>query len=54
VTHTLARHATPIGLPHVMLELRNDLIATPTAQEAMAAQLATLLHAALPRIEETP
>lgn len=54
VTHTLARHATPIGLPHVMLELRNDLIASPAAQEAMAAQLASLLHAALPRIEETP
>ncbi|MDD8023210.1 MAG: N-formylglutamate amidohydrolase [Paracoccaceae bacterium] len=54
VTHTLARHATPIGLPHVMLELRNDLIATPAAQQAMATQLAPLLRAALTRTEETP
>lgn len=51
VAHTLARHATPMGLPHVMLELRNDLIATEAAQEAMAETLAPALVAALARFE---
>jgi predicted N-formylglutamate amidohydrolase len=51
VTHTLALHATPFGLKNVMLELRNDLIATPQAQDAMAAQLAPLLRAALAQLE---
>ncbi|SNX71273.1 predicted N-formylglutamate amidohydrolase [Cereibacter ovatus] len=47
VTHTLKLHALPYGLPNVMLELRNDLIATPEAQEAMADRLAPALAAAL-------
>ncbi len=47
VTHTLRLHATPYGLPNVMLELRNDLIATPEMQAAMAADLAPALAAAL-------
>lgn len=50
VTHTLALHATPMGLRNVMLELRNDLIATAEAQEAMAARLAPVLNAALARL----
>ncbi|AQS46665.1 MULTISPECIES: N-formylglutamate amidohydrolase [Thioclava] len=50
VCHTLALQATPMGLPNVMLELRNDLIADPAAQEAMAATLAPVLQAALSRI----
>lgn len=52
VTHTLALQATPMGLLNVMLELRNDLIATPEAQEAMAAQLSAVLTAALSRLEK--
>jgi len=51
VTHTLALHATPMGLANVMLELRNDLLQGATAQEAMAARLAPVLRTALAAIE---
>lgn len=51
VTHTLALHATPLGLPNVMLEIRNDLIPTPEAEETMAEHLAPVLRAALAAIE---
>lgn len=51
VTHTLALQATPMGLANVMLELRNDLIATPEAQDAMADTLAAVLNGALSRME---
>ena len=47
VAHMLARHATPLGLPHAMLEIRNDLIATPEAQADMAARLAPAIQAAI-------
>lgn len=47
VTHTLRLHATPYGLPNVMLEIRNDLIATPEAQAGIAATLAEVLTEAL-------
>lgn len=47
VAHTLARHATPLALPHAMLEIRNDLIATPQAQAEMAARLAPAIRAAI-------
>jgi predicted N-formylglutamate amidohydrolase len=50
VTHTLRLHATPYRLPHVMLELRNDLIATPDAQADMARRLAPVLIASLDRL----
>ena len=51
VTHTLALQATPLGIPNVMIELRNDLIATPQAQADIAARLAPLLTAALARLD---
>lgn len=51
VTHTLALQATPLGIPNVMIELRNDLIATPKMQRAMAAQLAPALVVALAAAE---
>ncbi len=51
VTHTLALHATPMGFLSVMLELRNDLIASADAQEAMAARLAPSLTAAIAAAE---
>lgn len=35
------------GLRHAMLEIRNDLIATPEAQAAMAARLASAIRAAI-------
>ena len=47
VTHTLRDQALPRGLPNVMLEIRNDLIATPAAQAEMAAALAAHLAPAL-------
>lgn len=47
VTHTLRLHALPNGLPNVMLELRNDLLATGPAREEIAAELLTLLRPAL-------
>jgi predicted N-formylglutamate amidohydrolase len=43
VTHTLKLHATPHGLPHAMLEIRNDLLASPSAAAAMADTLAPVL-----------
>ncbi|HEX9856908.1 MAG TPA: N-formylglutamate amidohydrolase [Paracoccaceae bacterium] len=53
VTHTLRLQATPYGLPNAMLEIRNDLIATPQAEAAMADQLAPVLAAALAAITAT-
>lgn len=47
VTHTLATHAVPRGLKNAMLEIRNDQIATPETQRAMAARLAGYATAAL-------
>lgn len=47
VTHTLRLQATPYGLPNAMLEIRNDLIATPAAEAAMADALAPALAAAI-------
>ena len=54
VTHTLRLHATPYGLPNAMLELRNDLIATPQAEAAMAATLAPVLAAAMATFTPEP
>lgn len=50
VTHTLRLQATPLGIANVMLEIRNDLIATPEAQERMAETLVPVLTAALARL----
>jgi predicted N-formylglutamate amidohydrolase len=52
VTHTLRLQATPYGLANAMLEIRNDLIATPAAEAAMADRLAPVLAAALARMKE--
>jgi predicted N-formylglutamate amidohydrolase len=54
VTHTLRLHATPYGLPNAMLEIRNDLIATPEAETAMAATLAPVLAAAMAALTPEP
>ena len=51
VTHTLRILATPYGLPNAMLEIRNDLIATPQAQNHMAALLAPVLNMGLIEIQ---
>lgn len=51
VTHTLRVAATPYGLQNAMLEIRNDLIATAGAQEAMAELLAPVLNMGLVEIQ---
>ncbi len=47
VTHTLRAHGLANDLPNVMIELRNDLLATPAAQERMAGEVLRLLCPAL-------
>lgn len=47
VTHTLRLQAVPYGLDCAMLEIRNDLIATPEAEEAMSETLTPVLDEAL-------
>lgn len=47
VTHTLRHHAIPRNLMNVMLEIRNDLIATPDQCAKMAETLAGWLTRAL-------
>ena len=43
VTHTLREHGVARGLPNVMIEVRNDLIDTPTGINRMAGVLAPVL-----------
>lgn len=52
VTHTLRIQATPYGLPNAMLEIRNDLLATPEAEESMADMLAPVLNMGLAEIQK--
>jgi predicted N-formylglutamate amidohydrolase len=47
VTHTLVEHAIQRGLLNVMIEIRNDLIATPASQKAMAQWQSSLMTKAL-------
>ena len=51
VTYTLRRHAEARALPHVMIEIRNDLIADAAAAGEMADHLAGILRAALDGLE---
>ncbi len=41
---TIARHAIAHGRPNILIELRNDLIATPEQQKTWAARLAPMLR----------
>lgn len=50
VTHLLRRQALPLGLMNVMLEVRNDLIATAEAEAAMADRLAPVLARAVAQV----
>ncbi|MDJ1008381.1 MAG: N-formylglutamate amidohydrolase [Paracoccaceae bacterium] len=50
VTHTLKRHALPTGRLNVMLEVRNDLLATGGAIDKMADCLSGWLDLALARL----
>jgi predicted N-formylglutamate amidohydrolase len=47
----LDRHGVQPGLPHVLVEVRNDLIETPEDQRAWGARLAPMLDAALKNAE---
>jgi len=53
VTHTLKKHALNKKLPNVMIEIRNDLIATDKGQEHMAQLLSGILAKALKEFNET-
>ena len=44
---SMDRHALSHGRPHVLIEIRNDLISTQTDQQAWAARLAPILQEAL-------
>ncbi len=52
VTHTLRLQATPYGLPSAMLEIRNDLIASPDAEQRMADLLTPVLNMGLVEIQK--
>jgi predicted N-formylglutamate amidohydrolase len=43
VLHTLNLHAAPRGLPHVMIEMRNDLIVEERGQDEWAERLSASL-----------
>lgn len=47
VTHTLQRDALPRGLQNVMIEVRNDLLASPAMIAQIAQDILTLLEPAL-------
>lgn len=47
VTHSLKLHGINNGLANVMIEIRNDLLATPDDEDAMAAELLQLILPAL-------
>jgi len=53
VTHTLKEHGLPGHHPNVMLEIRNDLIATQAQQAQVSAMLAGWLAAAQTQIKST-
>lgn len=51
VTHTLKLHALPNGLLNVMIEIRNDLIATPDDQQKVANELSNMITQALEALQ---
>lgn len=53
VTYTLRRHGLGNGLPNVMIEIRNDLIATAAQQARLATELVSMLHPALTHVGVT-
>lgn len=52
VTHTLKQHGDELGIPNVMLEIRNDLIATSEQQLGMAEMLSRWLKASFVLMSE--
>lgn len=53
VTHTLQKHGIEGGHLNVMLEIRNDLIATAAEQDAMALMLAKWIAAAFKKTQSS-
>ncbi|MFD2264314.1 N-formylglutamate amidohydrolase [Lacibacterium aquatile] len=51
--HTLDFHAEPAGLPHVLIEVRQDLIETPGGQRAWAERLYNAFVPVLAALGET-
>jgi predicted N-formylglutamate amidohydrolase len=47
VMHTIRRHGTKRGILNVMIEIRNDLIADASQQQAMAKVITKMLTVAL-------
>lgn len=52
VTHTLKEHGIKNGLLNVMIEVRNDLIATAASQRSMAETLSNLITDALAQLAD--
>jgi predicted N-formylglutamate amidohydrolase len=50
---TMSRHGTRRGLPHVLIELRHDLIDSASGEAAWAARLAPILAVAVAAATET-
>jgi predicted N-formylglutamate amidohydrolase len=50
--YTVPTHGEERGLPHVEIEIRQDLIADPAGQQSWAARLARLLPIADARLRE--
>ncbi|MCP5080592.1 MAG: N-formylglutamate amidohydrolase [Alphaproteobacteria bacterium] len=51
VTHTLKLHGLSNGVPNVMIEIRNDLVATPEACKQVAEMLHGLISEALAEVQ---
>ncbi len=51
VTHSLKLHGLDHSLPNVMIEIRNDLIASPGQQKAMAVDLLQMIQPFLTNME---
>lgn len=54
VTHTLALHAVPRGLPNVMIEIRNELLADSKGRDRIAALLGRLARGASAILSRQP
>jgi len=51
VTHSLKLHGIANNLPNVMIEVRNDLLASAQDETAMAEELLTLIRPALAALD---
>ena len=54
VTHSLKRHGIGNGLANVMIEIRNDLLATLQGADTLAQELCQLIRPALAALGEMP